>query len=106
MTLDKGFEEFPGIAAFYGEVAEVGSMVPIRTEGVPGPMGPRGVPGVDGADAYGFGGMFVEYDDGMCFTANPHTDDCGCPESYTPLLMLISGATGYGEPERLMYLCY
>jgi hypothetical protein len=107
--MEAGADTFPGIVRDYGVIFEVGTRLLPMPEGVPGPVGPPGLPGSDGsdgADAYGYGGMFVEYDDGTCFTANPLTADCGCPDSYIPLVMLISGSTGYDGRERLLYLCY
>jgi hypothetical protein len=100
------FDTFPGVGHDYGETLEFGARLLVVPDGVPGPMGPRGEPGADGADAYGYGGMFVEYDDGRCFTVNPLTADCGCPDSYIPQVMLVTDPSRFDDRERILYLCY
>jgi len=79
---------------------------PHTFEGPEGPPGPPGPPGVDGESAYGYGGMFVETSEGSCFTANPHTYDCNCPDGYLSMLMLITEGTEWDDGYRYLYICY
>ena len=107
MSLPMETDAFPGLVTGSSDLLGVGVRVLPIPDGVARTMGARG--GSDASSpviAYGYGGMFVEYDDGTCFTTNPITAECGCPDSFIAQVMLVTGPTGYDDRERLLYLCY